>query len=228
MKNRRILVVAAHPDDEILGCGAATARHAAEGAVVWTLILAEGITSRAGLSEGQKQAQLKKLHAQARKANAAVGVKKLILRSFPDNRLDTVARLDVIQEIEAVIRELKPDTVYTHSSSDLNVDHQIVAESVRAACRPLPGSSVKRVLAFEVPSSTEWRFDASSAFHPNVFVDVTRHLAKKLAALRAYGGEMRPFPHPRSATYVSALAAVRGGQSGSRAAEAFCLIRETH
>lgn len=223
--HRKILVVAAHPDDEILGCGATTAKHVAQGDRVWTLILGEGVTSRAGLSASGKKAELKKLRASARKANNLLGVERLILESFADNRFDTVARLDLVHAIESVISQFAPERIYTHSSCDLNVDHQLVCEAVRTACRPLPGSAVRRVLSFEVPSSTEWRLDPAHAFHPNIFIDVQGFLDKKLAALSAYRGEMRPFPHPRSEEYIRALSRTRGGQSGLLAAEAFCLMR---
>jgi N-acetylglucosamine malate deacetylase 1 len=225
MKTSRVLVVAAHPDDEILGCGGAMARHAAEGSEVWSLIVAEGITSRAGLSAAKKKAELKKLHAMAKRANDAVGTKKLILESFPDNKLDTVPRLDAVQAIEKVVTTFGPDTVYTHSPADLNVDHQIVSEAVRTACRPLPGSTVRSVYFFEVRSSTEWRFDPGVGFEPNSFLDVTDYLQRKLAALRAYAGEMRPFPHSRSLEAVEAQARLRGAQAGFQAAEAFQLAR---
>lgn len=219
------MVVAAHPDDEILGCGAATAKHSAQGDTVWTLILGEGISSRRGLSAAKKARQLKKLKSDSRKANTFLGVKRLILKRFPDNSFDSVPRLDIIHAIEEFVQEFGPDTIYTHSSCDLNIDHQIVSEAVRTACRPLPDGTVRRILAFEVPSSSEWRFDASNVFLANTFIDVHGFLDLKLKALKAYDGEMRPFPHPRSEDYIRALAKIRGGQSGLKAAEAFCLVR---
>ncbi|MBI3553512.1 MAG: PIG-L family deacetylase [Elusimicrobia bacterium] len=221
----RILVVAAHPDDELLGCGATVARQSARGSTIWSLVLGEGITSRKGLGSPQKARALKKLQDDSRKANAVVGVKKLVLKDFADNKFDSVPRLELVHAIEEVVCAFKPDTVYTHSSTDLNIDHQIVCEAVKTACRPLPGSPVRHILSFEIPSATEWRFDSAKGFSPNVFVDVSRFLDKKLKALAAYKGEMRPFPHPRSEKYIRALAAVRGGQAGLPAAEAFSLIR---
>ncbi len=221
----RILVVAAHPDDELLGCGATVARRAAEGARVWSLILGEGVTSRQGLSAARKKAELKKLRSDAQRANKIAGVEKLILRDFPDNQFDSMPRLKLVQAVEAVVAQFKPDTVYTHSGGDLNIDHQLALEAVKTACRPLPGSSVRSVLSFEIPSATEWRFDAAAGFSPNAFVDVSNFLERKIAALSAYGGEMRSFPHPRSEKYIRALAYVRGGQSGLAAAEAFSVVR---
>lgn len=222
---QRVLVVAAHPDDEILGCGATAARHAAEGDEVWLLILGEGITSRPGLSAAQTQDELSRLRSCAETAAAVIGAKRLILRRFPDNKFDTVARLDIIQAVEAIVAELKPQVVYTHFAEDLNIDHQIVSEAVRTALRPLPGSSVRRVLSFEVPSATEWRFNAAG-FCPNVYRDAAGFLDAKLKALEAYAGEMRPFPHPRSRESIRALARLRGTEAGLAQAEAFRLIRE--
>lgn len=225
MRLERVLVVAAHPDDELLGCGATIARHAAEGARVWTLVLGEGVAARAGLAPAEKARQLKALRRHAAAANKAAGVERCLLLDFPDNRLDSVPRLDVIQAVEKVVARFRPERVYTHSPADLNVDHQIVSEAVRTACRPLPGSSVRDVLAFETVSATEWRFDAERRFVPNVFVDVSRTLERKLKALARYEGEMRAFPHPRSAEALRALAELRGAQAGYAAAEAFALVR---
>lgn len=225
MSARKVLVVAAHPDDEILGCGGAMARHARAGARVWSLILGEGVTSRRGLSAAARRRALKDLHAVATKANRIVGVERVLLSKFPDNRFDSIARLELVHAIEAAAEALQPDLVYTHGPADLNVDHQETCEAVKTAFRPLPGASVREIRLFEVPSATEWRFDAGRAFHPDTFVDVAATLDLKVKALAAYGAEMRPFPHPRSETYVRALAQVRGGQSGLRAAEAFVTAR---
>ncbi len=221
----KILVVAAHPDDEVLGCGATIARRASAGETVWTLILGEGVTSRRGLSRPEKSRLLKKLGGDSRRAAKILGVSRHILKSFPDNAFDSIPRLGLIHAVEELVAELKPSTIYTHSPADLNVDHQLVCEAVKTACRPLPGCPVKEILAFEIPSSTEWRFDAGRAFHPDVFTEISGQLDLKIRALQAYTGETRAFPHPRSEEYIRALAAVRGGQAGLRAAEAFSLIR---
>lgn len=225
MPRSNVLVVGAHPDDELLGCGASIAKHVSEGDRVRTMVLGAGIASRKGLSRRETADQLERLHADCQRANSLLNVEKVILEDFPDNSFDSVPRLSIIQAIEAVLAEFKPEVVYTHSESDLNVDHQLVSESVRTACRPLPGSHIRRLLAFEVPSATEWRFDSARSFRPNVFVDVSRYLDLKLKALAEYKGEMRQFPHPRSDEYIRALARVRGGQSGLPAAEAFQLLR---
>lgn len=216
-----ILAVAAHPDDEILGCGGALARHAAEGDEVHILIVAEGATSRA---EGSS-ADVRALQDAATSAAGVIGAESPRFLGLPDNRLDTMALLDIIQQIEAVVRETTPQIVYTHHGGDLNLDHRIVHQAVVTACRPLTGSTVRRLYAFEAPSSTEWSPSSiGAAFDPTHFVGITDFLTVKKTALECYEMEMRPFPHPRSAEAVTALAQIRGSHVGLAAAEAFEVI----
>lgn len=224
MSARNILVIAAHPDDEVLGCGGAIARHREEGDTVRVLILGEGIASRTDISKEEVAIQQKKLLADAVSANAILGVPAPQLRSFPDNSFDSVLLLSIVQEIETVMKDTTPDLIYTHHAGDVNIDHRIVSQAVEVAVRPMEGGCVLEVRAFEVPSSTEWNF-VREPFRPNVFVQLTEvQLNKKIDAMRAYKSEIRAFPHPRSPEYLEALARVRGGQSGSRAAEAFSLV----
>lgn len=215
---KTVLVFAAHPDDEVLGCGATIARHIRSGDDVHVVIMAEGITSRPGDASGQTE-ELARLHAAARQANAALGATSLHLLGFADNRMDAVALLDVVKAVEGFIDRYRPDTVYTHHGGDVNIDHSVVHRAVITACRPLPGQPVKTLLFFEVPSSTEWQ--TPSSFAPDWFVDVSVTLDAKLAALAAYAQELRPFPHPRSAEGVRHLAGWRGATVGVAAAEAF-------
>ena len=221
------LVVAAHPDDEVLGCGGTMARMADEGWDVSVLILAEGATSRAEKRDrGAHASDLSALAESARRAAGILGATGVELADFPDNRMDGVELLDVVQRIEEVIAKVRPVRVLTHRLGDVNVDHTVVHHAVAAACRPLPASSVAEVLYFEVPSSTEWRFaHATPAFAPNLFVDIESSLDRKLRALEAYASEMRPFPHPRSIQAVEHLARWRGATVGRRAAEAFEISR---
>ena len=219
----RVLCVAAHPDDEVLGCGGTLARHAAAGDEVHVCLVAEGLTSR---PSGGNAGDLADLAAAARRADALLGVRETVLLGLPDNRLDELARLDVIQRIERVLASVQPEVVYTHAACDLNLDHQIVHEAVLTACRPIPDQRVKRILCFEVPSSTEWRGAGSGpAFVPNWFVDISATLAAKRAALGEYAGEMRPWPHARSIEACEHLAGWRGASVGVAAAEAFMLAR---
>jgi LmbE family N-acetylglucosaminyl deacetylase len=184
------------------------------------LILAEGVMARPDAT----QAQLQSLKGAAQKANDRLGVRTLTLKDFPDNRLDSIDRLEVTKIIEAQIQADRPSIVYTHHWADVNIDHRRVNECVLAACRPQPGGCVQRLLFFEVPSSTEWS-GPQYAFAPNWFVDVTTTLDLKIAALREYWSELRDFPHPRSIEAAGHLARWRGASSGFAAAEAFVLAR---
>jgi N-acetylglucosamine malate deacetylase 1 len=221
------LVVAAHPDDEVLGCGGTIARMCSEGWVVHHLILAEGVTSRVKQRhEDESSEELEALRQAGRQAARILGVAGVTFGGFPDNRMDGVELLDVVKSIEDCIQSFRPERVFTHHYGDVNVDHRIVHEAVAAATRPVPGSPIRQVLYFEVPSSTEWRTSGSvQPFYPSMFVDVSAHLPRKLEALAAYDSEMRNFPHPRSIEAVAHLAAWRGATAGLPAAEAFHIGR---
>ena len=221
-----ILVVAAHPDDEILGCGASIAQHISGGDRVCVLILGEGVAARRQLTEEQKEIGISAVLQAARAASNFLGVENLEIRQFPDNSFDSVPLLDIVSEVEEEIRFFHPEVIYTHNYSDVNIDHRLVAEAVEAATRPMEGSSIRRVLSFEIPSSTEWNFIKGEFFRPNVFLNVTKYFEKKITALEFYQHEMRDFPHPRSYEYIRSLARVRGGQAGFLYAEAFQLVYE--
>jgi LmbE family N-acetylglucosaminyl deacetylase len=222
----RVLVVAAHPDDEVLGCGATAARLVAEGHDVHFAILGEGMTSRHANRSDAEAEKLKALRCHARAAAEKVGVKNVLLHGLPDNRLDTVPLLDVVKIIEDLIERLRPEVIYTHHGGDLNIDHGIIHRAVLTATRPMEGTPVREVYAFEVPSSTEWAFQRlEKAFRPNVFVDVTRTLEAKIAAMQCYDTESRRFPHPRSPEALRAIAMRWGSVAGCGAAEAFELVR---
>lgn len=220
-----ILVVVAHPDDEVLGVGGAMARWAGEGKDVHILIMAEGLTSRSPVGAGD-QAALSKLRECAKKSAAILGVKSIDFVNLPDNRMDSLALLDIIKPIEAKIDALAPHMVVTHQPNCLNIDHQLTSRAVVTACRELPGAVVKTLLFFESPSSTEWQVPgAGVAFQPNWYVDIESSLEKKMAALKEYDCEMRDFPHARSYEAVRHLAHLRGSHAGVKAAEAFSLGR---
>ncbi|MGD0026259.1 MAG: PIG-L deacetylase family protein [Xanthobacteraceae bacterium] len=222
----RVLVVASHPDDEILGVGGTLARHAAEGATVDVLIMAEGATSRDVKRDPAARAgELSALQDAARRAATILGLRPPRFGGLPDNRMDSLDLLDVIKLVEAMVAELRPNVVYTHHAHDLNIDHRITHEAVLTACRPLPGSGVSAIYAYETVSSTEWAV-AGGGFQPNHFVDVTAQLDRKIEALGVYTTEMRPAPHARSIEAVRALARVRGSSVGVEAAEAFAVIRQ--
>ncbi len=221
-----VLVVAAHPDDEVLGCGGTMARLANEGHEVRIAILAEGMTSRYQQREQANQKQLSHLHSNAQQAADKVRAKELVLCKLPDNRLDTVPLLEVVKVVEDLIEKFSPVVIYTHHPGDLNVDHGVVHRAVLTATRPFPGQRVREIYAFEVPSSTEWAFQRlEPSFRPSVFVDISATLETKVSALACYDTETRKFPHPRSPEAVRAIAMRWGSVAGFQAAEAFELIR---
>jgi len=226
---RKILVIASHPDDEVLGCGGTMARHADRGDEVHVAILAEGITSRddkrdtAGRND--EMALLKKA---MKKAHDVLGVKSTYHHDYPDNRMDRIDQLDINKLVESLIERISPDIIYTHHRGDVNLDHHRTHDAVVTACRPMPGNQgVREILFFEVQSSTEWQIPGSAiAFTPHWFVDISEYLETKREALRAYGSEMRDWPHARSLEAVESLARWRGSNIGVSAAEAFMLGRK--
>ncbi len=221
-----VLIVVAHPDDEVLGCGGTIARMTREGNTVYIAILGEGITSRFEHREGADQTLVDALHARSQKVAELLGVTELFTYDLPDNRFDTVPLLDVIKIVEELIERLKPEVIYTHHGGDLNVDHMVVHRAVLTASRPVIDCLVRKIYAFEVPSSTEWAFNQlQPPFHPTMFVDINTTLETKVNAMLMYESEVRSFPHPRSSESLRANARRWGSVAGLDAAEAFQLIR---
>lgn len=222
----RVLIVAAHPDDEVLGCGGTMALHAEAGDIVSILILGEGLTSRAPSRESASRDDMPDLQHDARAAARFVGVEDVTLLDFPDNRFDSVPLLDIIKAIEREKARLTPDVVYAHHWGDLNVDHRVTIDAVLAAFRPLPGEQPVDIYAYEVPSSTTWGLpSAAASFLPTHFVDISATLDRKVAAMEAYRTERRGAPHPRSPESLQAWARYRGTIAGVHAAEAFAAVR---
>lgn len=223
---KSILVVAAHPDDEVLGCGGTMAKLTGEGAVIHVAFLASGVSSRSG-DTGLQKAELDARRAGAQKACDILGVKTIFFGDFPDNRMDTIPLIDIVRSIEKFVSKYQPDAVFTHHGGDLNVDHQRTFEAVVTACRPQSGHPVRTILCFETPSSTEWVLPCGGLpiFSPNWFVDISGTLDRKMTALDAYAAEMRQWPHPRSRQGVEHLARWRGATVGVDVAEAFMLGR---
>lgn len=222
-----VLVIAAHPDDEVLGCGGTIARLASEGAHVSILILAEGLTSRVGYDPANTDTTLQVHHERARRAGALLGAKEVRFAGFPDNKMDTVPLLEVVQAIEREIARAQPEVVFTQHGGDLNIDHVVTFRATLTATRPMQGGSVRSVYSYEVGSSTEWAFQQFEPhFAPQVFFDIAAHLEAKIAAMQIYASEARPFPHPRSPEALRAAAQRWGSVVGVAAAEAFCCVRE--
>ena len=224
---KTILVIAAHPDDEVLGCGGTIARLTSEGSNVYTLILGEGVTSRDRKRDlAKRENEIAELKKQAENANRILGVKKVYTFDFPDNRFDTIPLLDIIKTIEKIKEDIKPDIVFTHHYGDLNIDHQITFKAVMTASRPTKDESVKEVYSFEIPSSTEWNAPSSlTHFMPEYFVDISKTIKLKVRAMKEYKCEIREYPHPRSIESIEIKAKQRGIQVGLEAAEAFEVIR---
>jgi len=225
MENKNtILVVASHPDDEVLGAGATIAKMAKNGDKVFVLLLADGESSRGGDDLEQRVAAKK----QAGKTAAGIlGVKDIFFETLPDNQFDGIPLLSIVKIIEKHLMAIKPNIVFTHHFGDLNIDHRVTFQAVLTACRPIQGFFVKEILSFEVLSSTEWQAkNTECPFQPSSYQNVEGFIDKKIEALAAYQEELRDFPHPRSIEGVKTLAQYRGMESGFQFAEAFQIIRK--
>ena len=221
---KKVLVIAAHPDDEILGCGGTIFNHTYIGDQVFVLIMSQGIDSRDKVKNSLSTKT--KLNKAAIEANKKLGVKKIYFEKLPDNSMDKLNRLKVIKIIEKYIGKIKPTIVFTHHVGDVNIDHQVLHHSVVTACRPVPDHPVKELYFFEVLSSTEWQTPTSGVFfHPNAYFDITNSINKKLESLKIYEMEMREWSHPRSLEAVHNLSKYRGSSVGLSNAEAFIVGR---
>ncbi|WP_019613213.1 PIG-L deacetylase family protein [Psychromonas ossibalaenae] len=221
MTNNRVLVVAAHADDEALGCAGTLAKHTASGDQVSIIFMTDGVSSRYPSNTEQSQAR-----SDAKlKAMELLGITNIYQHSFPDNKMDSVPLLDIVQVVEQTISDIQPTIIYTHFASDLNIDHRVTHNAVMTACRPQKTSSVKTILSFEVLSSTEWNSPSQTAFTPQYIVDITNFWAVKEKVLNCYQEELRVFPHSRSLQCIEALATLRGATHGLNKAEAFFVER---
>ncbi|MBV9988013.1 MAG: PIG-L family deacetylase [Chitinophagaceae bacterium] len=229
LRNKRILIVVAHPDDELLGLGASMNKLIREFNVhTRVVILGEGITSRAGHRDVDKWKEELSIHrTNAEKAQEAIGYHELSMHSFPDNRFDSVPLLDIIKVIEQERDSFMPEIVFTHHGGDVNIDHQRTFEAVITACRPLAEQPVKTIITFETPSGTEWRASTDPRhFVPNLFFVVREeNVLAKIRAMECYTFEKREFPHPRSPRALTILANRWGVAVGAEFAEAFAIVR---
>lgn len=228
-KNKNILIVAAHPDDELLGLGASMNLLINDFEVkTHVVILGEGITSRAEVRDAEKWSNELEIHrTNIRSAQSAIGYHSVSIYDFPDNRFDTVALLDIIKVIEKEKKSFKPDIIFTHHGGDLNIDHQRTFEAVMTACRPMENETVQSIITFETPSGTEWRASSDPRhFVPNLFISVDkRHIEAKIKGMESYEFEKRLFPHPRSAEALMIQAQRWGVSVGKPYAEAFQIVR---
>ncbi|WP_282773559.1 PIG-L deacetylase family protein, partial [Phaeodactylibacter xiamenensis] len=229
LRNKNILVVVAHPDDEVLGLGGTIHRlinnHNCK---VRAVILGEGITSRSDNRDPEKWKHELEVHrSNIEAARKFIGYESVGIYDFPDNRFDTVALLDLIKVIEKEKREFEPEVIFTHHGGDVNIDHQRTFEAVITACRPMVHEKVKTIITFETMSGTEWRSPSDPRhFLPNLFMEIgEKDLQAKIDAMEAYEFEKREYPHPRSPRALRTRAEMWGVANGMMIAEAFQVIR---
>jgi len=217
----RVLVVAAHPDDEVLGCGGVMARYADQGYEVHVLIITRGIP------ELFLPEQIEVTRRELRAAHDILGVSGVTFLDFPAPRLDVVPGNELADAMRRVIRQFRPQIVYAPHRGDIHVDHQATYRATLVAIRPINNCPVRQLLCYETLSETEWASPSGSdAFVPTVFVDISEQLSRKLEAMACYRSQLKHPPHPRSLRSIEALAKLRGGTVGLEAAEAFMLVRE--
>lgn len=226
-KPKKILVIAAHPDDEVLGCGGTIAKHIKLGDKVYCLFLGKGKSSRNFKNESYLKKEQAILKKEAEKAAKILGISKTFFENFPDQQYDTIPFLKIVKSIEKIKNKIKPEIVFTHHQGDLNLDHQITFKAVLTACRPLRNETVKELYSFEIPSSTEWGIPKKkNYFMPNFFIDVSDTFNKKIEALEAYKSEIRKYPHPRSLKSVEIIARRWGTIVEKELVESFEIIRK--
>ena len=220
----KVLVVVAHPDDEVLGCGGTIIKYIKQGKKVFLLTMTDGVSSR-DKSNSHKSRERKEA---CKKASKIMGISKIFFNNLNDNELDLISNLKLTKIIENVIKKVKPRTILTHFNFDLNLDHRKVSNAVITACRPRLNNEVSKILFFEVLSSTEWNINSKkkNIFLPNWYEDISTTFNKKMKALECYNKELRKFPHSRSKKGVKLLSEFRGMASGCKNAEAFILGRK--
>ena len=217
----KVLIIAAHPDDEVMGVGGTIAKHAQQGDTIYLLIVTKAYTPE------WSEEFIKNRPEEVAEVNKVLGIEKTFFLDLPTVKLDTISRKDLNDLITQVVYEVKPEVVYVTHKGDVNQDHRLVFEATMVAIRPKPGVSIKKVLSYETLSGTEWAAPfVENVFIPNVFVDISDNLELKLKAMAIYESEVKEYPHPRSLEAISVLAKRRGSTIGVKAAEAFMLIRE--
>ena len=218
-KVKKVLVVAAHPDDEILGCGG-TILKLKKNNLIKVIFMTNGTDARGK----NKKASQKRIQGCLNLFKKLKLNKPLIL-NFPDNKMDSVPLLKIVKKIEEILSKFNPEVVFTHFDGCLNIDHQITFKAAVTACRPLKKTSVKKILSFEVPSSTEWALSKDKKFQPNYYINISKHIKEKILLMKYYKDEIRPFPHSRSLKSIKTLSEYRGASAGVKNAEAFYLYR---
>ena len=228
-KGKRIMVVAAHPDDELLGLGATMHKLIKEqGVKAHVVILGEGITSRSDTHDAEKwKEELEEHHRNINAAGSHIGYESIHTYNFSDNRFDSHDLLDIVKVVEKEKEEFKPDIIFTHNAGDLNVDHRYTFQAVMTATRPMADEPVCMIVCFETPSATDWQYNRHpEQFHPNFYIEVSEEdVQAKCDAMSEYKFENREYPHPRSLKALKVLSQYRGYTSGNEMAEAFEIVR---
>lgn len=224
---KQILVIAAHPDDEVLGVGGTILKHVKNGDEVYCLILGRGVESRfdkKSIERNEEDEKEKERMQESLNCGKILGMKEIFFEDFPDNRFDSVDLLDITKKVEYYLKIVKPEIIYTHYENDLNIDHRRVFQAVITACRPCNENCPKEIYSFEVLSGTEWQLEGMK-FSPNVYIDIEENIETKLRAIEVYKSEIRDYPHSRSNEGIKILSKYRGLECGRKYAEAFRLIR---
>ncbi len=223
MKKNKILIIAAHPDDEVLGCGGLISKYKDTNEIN-IIFVSDGESSR----KSNKKLIQKKISMRKKSSLnlcKKFNLNKPIFLNFPDNQIDSVPLLKIVQKLEKYLRIFKPNMVFTHYENCLNIDHRITFNAVVTACRPIKNSFVKKIVSFEIPSSTDWNLGKGRAFQPNYFIDISSHINEKIKMIKFYKSELKKYPHSRSIKSITSLASFRGVSCGTRYAEGFYLHR---
>jgi len=215
----KVLVVAPHPDDEVLGVGGTIAKYVKEGNEVYLCVVTKGYPP-----DWSKE-YLKNRQREIKKSNKILGIKKTYFLDYPTVKLDTIPQKELNEAISKIINMVNPDIVYIPHKGDLNKDHRLIFEAALVAVRPAKQHKIKKVLSYEVLSETEWGLPMEN-FTPNIYVDISTTLETKIEAMKIYESEVKQWPHPRSLEMIEVLAKKRGSEVGVKFAEAFMLIRE--
>ena len=227
MKNKNVLVVIAHPDDEVLGCGGTIRKMSDEGANIFTCVLCSSADAQ------HNPPDIKRFQETIQNAERIIGIQDSVKYDFKGIQFDVVPHIDMVKAIEIAILKFEPEWIFAHHPGDLNIDHRICHEATMAAIRlpqrlshNISPTMIKKVLLFEILSSTDWASPVKPAFQPNCFFDIKSTFARKMESLNCYDNALKPFPHSRNQENIKALANLRGAEVGVELAEAFCCIRD--
>ena len=225
---KKIMLVAAHPDDELLGSAGTLLLYKKKGYNIKIIFLSDGESSR-NISENKKKFLIKKRKSQAKKISKLCKFTEPAFAEFPDNRLDTISMLTIVKFVENEIKKFKPTIIITHNENDLNIDHKLTIKAVVTATRPSTKTFVKSIYCCETPSSTENNFSKIKVnFNPNLYFDISKFIDQKIKLLKIYKNEIKSYPHSRSLEGIKVLAKYRGTQIGVKYAEAFYILRKLY